>query len=321
MMVGRVLDGGLEKWVGFVGGGAYAPGAADSGKGFFVIDLASGNVLWSRTKADDGNLNYPMPAPPAIADMDNDGFIDTVYLGDLGGNIWRFTLCLKKDGDSCSSTAKPWTGARLFQATGGPVYTSATVAKDRDGNAWVYWGTGDKMDPTNATSIDHIFAVKDDRTTTRTIADLQGLSGGAAATGTSSPSYYGYDITLAAGEKVLADSTVFGGVLYVTTFTPSSSTNPCYQGGTAKLYGLNYTTGAGALVIPGRTDTPASINVGTGIPSAPIISLRPDSGVPDLYVTTSGSGITGAQTQRAPTNPPSLANRTNLLFWKDRRLE
>ena len=119
-MISRVLDGGNEKWVAFIGGGVSAPGAANSGKGFFVIDLATGNVLWSYTKADNANLDYPMPAPPSIVDTDNDGFIDTVYLGDLGGNMWRFTFCLK--GDTCSSTS--WTGARLFQASSGrPIYS------------------------------------------------------------------------------------------------------------------------------------------------------------------------------------------------------
>ena len=64
---------------------------------------------------------------------------------------------------------------------------------------------------------------------------------------------YGYYINLTGqGEKVLADLAVFGGVLYVTTFTPQSSTDPCDRGGTAKLYGVNFTTGAGALVPEGQ---------------------------------------------------------------------
>ena len=127
---------------------------------------------------------------------------------------------------------------------------------------------------------------------------------------------------MSTGEKVLADVAVFGGVLYSTSFTPvGSSTDKCDQGGTAKLYGVNFTTGAGALVKDGETDPVTSMEIGTGIPSAPIISLRPTTGTPDLYVTTSGSGLIGAQTQRAGINPPGLANRTNLLFWRDRRVE
>jgi hypothetical protein len=394
-MISRVLDGGNERWVAFIGGGVSAPGAVNSGKGFFVIDLATGNVLWSYTKADNANLDYPMPAPPSIVDTDSDGFIDTVYLGDLGGNMWRFTFCLKNDGGSCSSTSSLWTGARFFQASNGrPIYQSATVAKDTDNKIWVYWGTGDKLDPTNATASGTIFALKDvDRmaTTPRTTGNMQDISSLAGFTDTSA---FGYYISLAAGEKVLADPTIFGEVLYATTFTQSSSTDPCYQGGTAKLYGLNYTTGAGALVIPGSTATsPRSMDVGTGIPSAPIISLKPGTAagagaaaaaaataagasaaaaaaagaaasaavsgggtaagaaaadaataagasaaaaaaagaaasaavssgaIPDLYVTTSGSGLIGAQTQRVNINPPGLANRTNMLFWRDRRLQ
>ena len=91
-----------------------------------------------------------MPAPPAIVDTDNDGFIDTAYLGDLGSNMWRFKFCREADGDSCGTAN--WTGGRLFEANSSsgirPIYTCAAVAKDPDGNLWVYWGTGDKTDPT-----------------------------------------------------------------------------------------------------------------------------------------------------------------------------
>jgi hypothetical protein len=324
MMIGRVLDGGNEKWVGFIGGGAYAPGAAESGKGFFVVDLRDGSVLWSYTKANNANLDSPMPAPPAIVDTDNDGLVDTAYLGDIGGHMWRFKFCKKADGDSC--TTSNWTGSRFFEVTASsgirPIYTMAAVAKDRDGNLWVYWGTGDKLDPTAANAQEKIYAVKDtDWTSTRTIANLQNISSEGSVYNDSSA--YGYYINLTGtGEKVLADLAVFGGVLYITTFTPHSSTDPCYRGGTAKLYGVNFTTGGGALVPDDSTAPPIrSIDIGTGIPSAPIISLRPTTGTPDLYVTTSGTGSTSAQTQRAGITPPGLANRTNLLFWRDRRVE
>ena len=42
VMIGRVIIGGNETWVGFIGGGAYQTGAADSGKVFFIFDLANG---------------------------------------------------------------------------------------------------------------------------------------------------------------------------------------------------------------------------------------------------------------------------------------
>jgi type IV pilus assembly protein PilY1 len=321
VMVSRVLVGGNEKWVGFIGGGVYAPGAADSGKGFFVIDLVNGNILWSYTKSDNANMDYPMPAPPAIVDTDNDGFVDTVYLGDLGSNMWRFKFCRAADGNSCNTSN--WSGARLFEANSlsgnRPIYTSAGVAKEQDGKLWVFWGTGDKTDPTEPSAQEKIVGLEDnDRTTTRTISDLQNIT--AAGSEYNDSSKFGYYISLAGlGEKVLADPTIFGGVLYFTTFIPASSSNPCEMGGTSMLYGLNFRTGAAALPITG---TPRSMSIGTGISSAPVISLKPSgAATPDLFVTTSGGGGIGAQTQRVNINPPGLANRTNMLFWKDKRVE
>ena len=321
MMVGRVWNGGNERWVGFIGGGVYNTGMAHSGKGLFVVDLYDGSILWSYTRANNASLDYPMPASPAIVDTDNDGFIDTVYIGDLGSNMWRFKFCLNSDGSTCTTTS--WTGGRLFEADSSsgnrPIYTSAAVAKDNSGNLWVYWGTGDKTDPTNPSAQEKFIGLKDNnRSTTYTISNLQNITteGGEYNESTK----YGYYINLAGqGEKMLADPTVFGGLVYFTTFTPPTGNDPCEQGGTASLYGLNYKNGAGALP---TTDSPRSMSIGAGIASAPIISLKPAGGTtPDLYVTTSGGGGVGSQTQRVDINPPGLANRTNMLFWKDKRIE
>jgi len=326
-MIGRVLVNGNEKWVAFIGGGYSSPGAADSGKGIFVFDLVNGNLLWSYTKANNSSLDNPMPATPAIVDIDNDGFIDTAYLGDIGSNMWRFKFCRATDGTSCGTSN--WTGGRLFEATSSsgirPIYTSASVAKDDTNNIWVYWGTGDKLDPTSANAQEKFFAVKDiDFTSTRTINDLEDITS-EGSTYTDSGKY-GYYINLTGqGEKMLAEPTVFGGVVYFTTYTPPAGNDPCAQGGTAKLYGINYTTGAGALNIIGAAPSPTlprSMIIGVGIASAPVVSMRPGTdATPDLYVTTSGGGGIDGQTQRANITPQSLINRSNILFWRDTRIE
>ncbi len=319
MMVGRVKIGGNERWVGFIGGGVYAAGASHSGKGFFVVDLYDGSILWSYTRADNSILDYPMPAAPAIVDTDNDGFVDTAYIGDLGSNMWRFKFCLNAGGDSCGTAN--WTGGRLFEASSAsgnrPIYTSAAVAMG--GSLWVYWGTGDKTDPTNASAQEKFIGLKDDdRSTTRTIADIENVDGSGDVY--DAPGKYGYYINFSGhGEKMLADPTVFGGVVYFTTFTPPAGNNPCEQGGAAKLYGLSYQSGAGALPTSGA---PRSMDIGTGIASAPVLSMKPSGSgtTPDLYITTSGGGGTGSQTRRVDIDPPGAANRTNMLYWRDRRV-
>jgi len=320
-MVGRIKDGGVEKWVAIIGGGYPSSGATNSGKGLFVFDLRNGSLLWSYTKAQNSNLNYAMPAPPAIADTDSDGFIDTVYIGDINNNMWRFKFCRSADGDSCTSAN--WTGGLFFDSTNAPIrpiYTSASVAKDAYNNVWVYWGTGDKTDPTAPNAQEKLYALKDtDFTSSWRIGDMQNLtSSGATYSGTAQ----GWYINMTGqGEKILAEPTVFGGVVYWTTYTPPSGNDPCAQGGTATLYGVNYTTGAGAIDLGGGSPIRSTV-IGTGIPSAPVVSMRPGSeGTSDLYVTASGGGGTPAETFRVNFNPRGLSSKTNIIYWKDQRIE
>ena len=356
MMIGRVRvkESGVEKekWVGFIGAGyngsdCTGSGACDTrGKGFFVVDLTSGNIIWSFTQGSSSSattstaMKYSMPATPAIADTDGDGFIDTAYIGDLGGNMWRFAFCRDQDMPNCgiSGQSLNWSGGKFFDATAGSgnsksIYTLASVAKDANGNVWVYWGTGNKIAPTAKTGIqEYFYAVKDGRPSTAYNADnLTNMTASSTSTYTPSSGTAGYRIQLAGsdtGEKVLADVTTFGGVVYFTTYTPSAGTDACNQSGDAKLYALNFTTGGG--VIPGDNNTSVrSKTIGSGIPSAPVISMKPGSNpAPDLYVTTSGTGggvsgttVTSASTQRVNFDPPGAASRTNLLYWRDRRIQ
>lgn len=328
MMTGRVrvVSGGVEqeKWVGFIGAGYNAGdckggGACDTrGKGFFVVDLTNGNIIWGFTMANDStNMLYSLPASPAITDTDNDGFIDTAYIGDIGGNMWRFKFCRQADSNCGISD---WSGGLFFNSASGnirPIYTMAALAKDGVGNLWVYWGTGDKTDPTAANAQEHFYGVKDkDRTSTYTISDIDNITT-AAGTYSGDSSRVGYRIQLSgSGQKILADPTVFGGVVYFTSYTPPSSSNPCEQGGVSNLFAINYTTGGGALAGGART-----MEIGTGIASAPVVSLPPDSGPPDLYVTTSGGGGVSASTQRVNITPAGALNRTNMLYWRDQRIQ
>lgn len=323
MMIGKVLIDGQEKWVGFMGGGyngadCSGGGACDTrGKGFFIIDLSSGAVLWSYTHGNNSELKYSMPANPAIVDSDNDGFVDTVYLGDLGGSMWRFKLCLGTD-QYCNTSN--WAGSRLFGSSSSsgirPVYTSAAVARDPHWNLWIYWGTGDKTDPTAANAQEKLYAVKDvDRTTTYAIGDLDNITSD-IYDAIDKPAGWYMNFS-GNGEKVLSEATIFGGVIYLTSYTPSQSNDPCSMAGIGSLYALNYVSGSGILGGGAR-----SMQLGLGIPSPPIISMKPGNAASaDLYVTVSGGSGTGASTQRANVNPPGVANRTNVLFWRDKRVQ
>ena len=124
MFFGRVRINNNETWVGLLGGGYSGTDCAGTttcsdkrGKAFYVVDVSNGHILWSFTHDGSGNagnvkMDYNLAAGPVGIDTDNDGFIDTAYVGDLGGNVWRFKFCLQSQGTSCNVSS--WTGGLLL---------------------------------------------------------------------------------------------------------------------------------------------------------------------------------------------------------------
>ena len=326
MVIRRVRIGADEKWVGFVGGGHRASscsGAADCdarGKGFFVVDIATGSILWSfnRNSTGGGAMNHALPATAAVIDSDMDGFADRAYVGDLGGNIWRFSFCRASDGDGC--TTADWKGTLFYQRDGntGPVYYAPAVARDGVGDIWVYWGTGDRLEPlARKENKDGFFGVRDlGKSAPLTIGNLKNISG-ATQQFTELSTKDGWYILLGGeGEKVLANPTVFGGVAYFTTYTPESvGGDPCEQAGNARLYGLSYIDGAGTFTGGGR-----SAYLGKGISSAPLVSAEIKAGKGGMFGWVSGGSSTGGTPWKGSPALKWPENRTHLLHWQDARI-
>ena len=316
MAIGRVKYGGNETWVGFVGGGYSgekygSPSYNVKGKGFYLVNMATGQILWRFTHSNLSSMEYDLAGPPAVVDSDNDGFIDTAYMADLGGNVWRFKFCLKSEG-ACT-----WSGGKFFDSSAGvmrPIYTSPSIAKDKTGNLWVYFGTGDVTNPTGTGVQEKFFAVKDnDRSSTWNINNLKDIT---------SSTYNPYEATkngwyfnFVTNEKVLADPTVFRGVLYFTTYLPASSVGLCDKSGTAYLYAVDYVTGAGKYESDAR-----STKIGTGLATNVIVSLNPYGGT-DVYASTSSVEEGEAHTKKQKTPDIANLNKTNLLFWRDMRVD
>lgn len=107
--------GGQRKLVMFVGGGYDAGYEADNynqtnqqGSGVYMFDALNGDLLWwasanvgtsSPTSATtgviglaDSNLKYSVVSDIKTADRNNDGLVDHLYFGDLGGQVFRIDL-------------------------------------------------------------------------------------------------------------------------------------------------------------------------------------------------------------------------------------
>jgi type IV pilus assembly protein PilY1 len=94
---GEVQNG--EHFVLVLGGG-YDKQANTSGNRVFIVDAASGRLLWwASGEAGVGSadlelpsMRFPIPARATAVDTDGDAFADRLYAADLGGQVWRFDI-------------------------------------------------------------------------------------------------------------------------------------------------------------------------------------------------------------------------------------
>jgi type IV pilus assembly protein PilY1 len=294
------------------------PASLDTvGRALFAINVASGqlvsNFSFNGTASGIGMTHSIVDM--AALDHDGDGIVSRIYAGDLGGNVFAFkdddvqtyTVCTQPV-DQVVTDGNWTTAFKLFNASADGVQRKILYAPDAVGEAfgeYIFFGTGDRTDPGETGVVNRIYAVKNDwsASTTLTESDLVDVTAdlfqlGTAAQKTSVKSdlessdgwFFHLENT---GEKVVSSPRVYGGVVYFTTYTPSSGSNPnpsdpCAVStarGVARLYAVDYKTGASALDLSSETETDAvgntvdlgkkdrSIAIGTAIPSAPVIAI------------------------------------------------
>jgi len=271
----------------FIGGGYSSDNS--SGKAVIAVNVLTGAVV----KKFSIGMNYGFPSSVLVIDENDNGFLDKVYVGDLGGQMWRFSSFADSGGKSlsfpnCNENIHSWKGHVFFKADNNnsrKFFYPPTVTLEK-GYDMVFMGTGNRENAccnnrNNACSFtgpDIIAAVKETHSLTTIICktDLADFTD-PGATPSDLPAGKGWYIRLvddsgnAVGEKVLAEGTVFNKTFYITTFTPSN--DPDVFGGNAKLYALSYLSGAAVLDFNDDSNLERMLNIGRGIPSKPVTQI------------------------------------------------
>jgi type IV pilus assembly protein PilY1 len=235
----------------------------------------------------------------AAIDADGNGFVDKVYVGDLGGQMWRFGNFTDPSGNPLNfpesdENIMNWTPQLLFvsdPAYGRKFYYPPGVTLE-NGYDLVFAGTGNREDACNPVGADRIYSIKDPHESSTlyesdlvdvtdpaaTLPDLDNETADVDLNGSIDQGWY---IQLAAGEKVLAENTIFYKTLYFTTFTPNDDV--CMPGGVGKLYAIEYKTGSAVLDLSGDSNTERSTSIGGGIPSK-VVTVITDCGSTKLFI-------------------------------------
>ncbi len=299
-------------------------------------------------------MNFSIPSNPAAVDLNNDGYIDHVYIGDVGGQLWKFdftTAARLTGGTSGTVNNADWKGKRFFRAgsdTNPPaageyypaqaIYYAPGVAfagTGTDRKLWIYFGTGDRNHPLNATATaNRFYGVKDDPYTdmTNNSVKTESTTGMVPATSLTSVPDLGWYYALSGTnkEKVLASSDVFNKMVLFTTFLPNG-TVACGASGTSKFYAVQMQTAYAAIdwssddkhayTTSNATNTRA-MDLGAGIASKPVITINEvgDVLVSVSYIGLSGDGSTGGGEGGGRLVKPPLpapARMRSIVYWKE----
>lgn len=259
--IGKIKYGSEDKWVFFIGGGYdenqdNLPVVANDSKGraVYVVDVLTGSQIWKYSYAQDNRMKYCIPSDIARVDTNGDGYIDRLYVGDTGGQLWRFDIDVRDDNGN--NNPANWMAKIVFSANSGAsdrrkIFYPPDVTLEKGNYEMLFFGTGDREAPKDKTVMDRLYGIKDKNLSTiLTENDLFDVTN-VEASYSQVDAKNGWYIRLEnLGEKSLSPPVVFYGVVYFTTFTPAfgDPNDICFLGeGTGKLYALKYRTGYAAL--------------------------------------------------------------------------
>lgn len=183
--IAYVKFGGVKKLVMFVGGG-YDPGYENAaydqtngiGAGVYMFDANNGDLLWwtsanataaggaeayTNASATSINMKYSVVSQINAIDRDNDGLVDNLYFGDLGGQAFRVDLNNAATGTTASDKKANFAKrvVRLFDehATGGAsprFYEMPSVSIHDSDNGYVAavaFSSGNRSSPLVGTAV------------------------------------------------------------------------------------------------------------------------------------------------------------------------
>ncbi len=326
------------------------------GRGLFVVDAETGELLWSATGPSRGasdasspdqrfsDMQYSIPADIRVVDIDLDGLADQLYASDMGGQIWRFDVV----GDGS-------TGSDLLQ--GGVIASLAEDNKDshrrfysepdvaliqQDGERYlsVTIGSGWRAHPLNDIVEDAMYMVKiyDVRAVPEgygrldqsgkwvpiTEADLVHVNGMESSNADRDLSNGWYLRFPDAGEKVLGTSLIFKNVVYFTTYTPASNVVACEVAlGQGHAYALSITDGTPAVDFDNDGVINKTYRSGrSGDMRMELKHKGPPPNAAILIGQDSNGNAADPQvfigTERIPTD---ISNETTRTFWVDTGIE
>ena len=289
---------------------------ADSmGNALYIVDAITGAKIWSASNEDSptktlSNMQYGMPASPRVIDFNGDDLADQIFIGDMGGQLWRFYInngstaanLVSQVDSNGNGTLESTDG--VFATIGGSgeaglrrFYNSPDAALTRhDGKIQlaVSIGSGHRGHPLSVATADRFYSFRSTQVynpngtaahTAIVEANLYDATANTIQTGTVSEkaaelaslnAAKGWMIRLGSatsGEKALAESLTYAGITFFTTYAPGDvSASPCQAvPGEGRVYAVNLTDATAYSTTNDPAASRSRVTDTVGIPPRPVI--------------------------------------------------
>jgi type IV pilus assembly protein PilY1 len=238
---------------------------------------------------------------------------DSVYVGDLNGQLWRFNLTA-----AAGNYPAPTQIATLTDASGNaqPI-TSAPLIEihPTTRQRYVLFGTGQLLSSTDvsSTQLQTFYAIIDGTAGAFNSVTAPTLRGNLKAVtdvtaGITVPSgFNGWYFDLPAGDRVVSAAVAYNGVVAFNAL--AMSTDPCSPQGSSAVYALNYATGLSVLNSTSTSSTTPSAYVSftSAVNNLQFVS---NNGTVELIAGTSGPAVTSGPAITASTTSSSSTSST-----------
>jgi Tfp pilus tip-associated adhesin PilY1 len=270
---GRILvnvqgeDDPVVKFVAVFGGGLDSEDRFGVGNWIYMVDIETGKAIYKREVASG------VASEPAAVDTDQDGLLDTLYVGTAGGLLFKVDMSTPADVDPSTgriSDLTQWAPFAIFDTVyqifrdGAPVtvrdpifYPPTVTFVASQGKYALAFGTGDREDlfgGVEGGSMGHFYVILDsgfqegvgvlssgpltETSFQHIVAASPDLVTGDFLTAPLTGMQPGWVLQLADDERVVTKALLVSGLLVFTTFTPTYDAVLCEYCGLGNVYAL-----------------------------------------------------------------------------------
>jgi type IV pilus assembly protein PilY1 len=239
---------------------ALANSSRTMGRGIFVVNAYTGAVI---RQIRESKMDYAVPSDITLIDFDGDGFLDRLYFGDTGGQIWRVDTTANKNPSSWTTQRIASLGLGEDSGLSGDANRrkflfSPDVVETAPGSGIysILVSSGDRENPLNgaaarssATTVtNRIYMLLDGAARGSTVIAESNLEDRTTNTFTPITGNLGWYITMSAtGEKGTGSVVTLSGTSYIGTNYPvTAGAGACFSTvGNARFYTVDFLTSAG----------------------------------------------------------------------------